>query len=240
MGTKYYEVEGIGKVSLTRRKGSKRISMRVKPDGVVSVNYPWYATQQEAFSFILSNTKWIQKQKTKIENRAVSYAIGQTISIRDYIIRIIAAEKGKLQAVKNGQEILITVPPFEDEDVSSERVQLFITKIIVEVCRLQAKDYLPRRVKELAQQHGFSYQKVFVKKLKSKWGSCSSQKNINLNVHLMRLPDHLIDYIILHELTHTREMNHGPEFWKVLDEVTGGKAQALNKAMKAESQLIKL
>ena len=238
MSTKYYEVEGIGKVSLTRRKGSKRISMRVKSDGLVSVNYPWYATQQEAFSFILSNTKWIQKQKTKIENRTVSYAIGQTISIRDYIIRIIAAEKGKLQAVKNGQEILITVPPFED--VSSERVQLFITKITVEVCRLQAKDYLPRRVRELAQQHGFLYQKVFVKNLKSKWGSCSSQKNINLNVHLMRLPDHLIDYIILHELTHTREMNHGPEFWKVLDEVTRGKARALNNAMKAESMLIKL
>jgi predicted metal-dependent hydrolase len=84
----------------------------------------------------------------------------------------------------------------------------------------------------MAAKHRFAFKAVYIKNLKSKWGSCSSQGNINLNLHLMRLPDHLIDYIILHELCHTRQMNHGPEFWKLLNTITGGKAQQLDKEMK--------
>ena len=57
----------------------------------------------------------------------------------------------------------------------------------------------------------------FVKNIKTRWGSCSSLNNINLNLHLMRLPDHLIDYVILHELAHTKEKNHGKSFWNLVD-----------------------
>ncbi len=72
------------------------------------------------------------------------------------------------------------------------------------------------RLAELARRHGFSYNKVFVRNQRTRWGSCSGHNNINLNVNLIRLPAELRDYTLLHELVHTRIKNHGPQFWEAL------------------------
>lgn len=92
----------------------------------------------------------------------------------------------------------------------------------VERLRKEAKAFLPGRVSELAAVHGFEYNRVFIKHNVSNWGSCSSKKNINLNLNLMRLPAELRDYVILHELCHLRHMNHGPEFHSLLESVCPG------------------
>lgn len=63
---------------------------------------------------------------------------------------------------------------------------------------------------------------------KHRWGSCTSKRNINLSLYLMMLPEHLINYVILHELTHTIELNHGQRFWQILDQLCDGKAAELN------------
>ena len=85
--------------------------------------------------------------------------------------------------------------------------------------RAAAKVYLPGRLRELAAQYGFEFNQVRIKHNVSNWGSCSSKKNINLNLNLMRLPVELRDYVMLHELCHLREMNHGPQFKALLASV---------------------
>ncbi len=85
--------------------------------------------------------------------------------------------------------------------------------------RAAAKAYLPGRLRELAAQYGFEFNQVRIKHNVSNWGSCSSKKNINLNLNLMRLPAELRDYVMLHELCHLRQMNHGPEFKALLASV---------------------
>jgi len=92
----------------------------------------------------------------------------------------------------------------------------------VEALRTQAKAELPPRLAELALQHGFTYNKVFIKNNVSNWGSCSSLKNINLNLRLVTLPPELRDYVILHELCHLRYLNHGPQFHALLESVCPG------------------
>lgn len=92
----------------------------------------------------------------------------------------------------------------------------------VERLRALAKAYLPGRLAELAAAHGFTYNSVRIKHNVSNWGSCSSKGNINLNLNLMRVPQELQDYVMLHELCHLRHLNHSPEFHALLESVCPG------------------
>ena len=87
----------------------------------------------------------------------------------------------------------------------------------VERLRKDAKLVLPARCRSLAERYGFTVGKVFIKHNRSNWGSCSSKGNINLNLNLVRLPAELRDYVTLHELCHLSQMNHGPEFHRMLE-----------------------
>ncbi len=82
---------------------------------------------------------------------------------------------------------------------------------------------LARRLDELAEKYNFSYNRVCIRNQKSRWGSCSAKNNINLNIGLTRIPEELRDYVILHELVHTRVKNHSRIFWVELDKILSGK-----------------
>lgn len=85
---------------------------------------------------------------------------------------------------------------------------------------VEAKEKLPRLVARYAKEMNISYEKVFVKAQKTRWGSCSSKGNINLNCLLMKVPPYARKYVIVHELAHRKEMNHSERFWKlVADEI---------------------
>lgn len=84
-----------------------------------------------------------------------------------------------------------------------------------------ASTILARRLNELALKHGFSYKRLTIRNQKTRWGSCSHANNISLNMQLVRLPQELIDYVILHELVHTRVKNHSSAFWDELDKLVG-------------------
>ena len=92
----------------------------------------------------------------------------------------------------------------------------------VECLRAQAKATLPPRLAELAALHGFVYKKVFIKNTLTRWGSCSSLGNINLNLRLVTLPPELQDLVMLHELCHLKYLNHGSEFHALLESVCPG------------------
>ncbi len=87
--------------------------------------------------------------------------------------------------------------------------------------RAKAKRKLSRRLKYLADKHGFTYKRAFIRNQRTRWGSCSQKNDISLNMKLVRLPDELMDYVILHELAHTRCKNHSSEFWAELDRLVG-------------------
>ena len=128
---------------------------------------------------------------------------------------------------KNSTQILIP----KNIAFTSSNCQLLIRNEIEKILRKDAKVYLPKRVKYFADKFDFDYNKVIIKNAKTRWGSCSYINNINLNLHLMRLSDELIDYVILHELVHTKIKNHQKEFWDLLD-VVSGDAKGLNRELK--------
>ncbi|MFC2067417.1 M48 family metallopeptidase [Chloroflexota bacterium] len=87
--------------------------------------------------------------------------------------------------------------------------------------REKAKKLLTTRLEQLAKTNGFSYNRVFIRNQETRWGSCSSNNNISLNMKLVRIPDELIDYVILHELVHTLRKDHSRAFWVEMDKLVG-------------------
>lgn len=100
-----------------------------------------------------------------------------------------------------------------------------------EIDRDNAKNLLIGRLKELAKKNNFSYNKVTIRNQKTRWGSCSLKNNINLNMKLVKLPQELIDYVILHELVHTKIKNHSKRFWDELNKYIPN-AKGLDKELR--------
>lgn len=115
----------------------------------------------------------------------------------------------------------------EGIDFNDSQVQYTIKNYIEKAMRYEANRLFPHKLAALAKQYNFTYTDLKINKSRSRWGSCSSKKSINLSYFCNLLPEYLIDFVILHELCHTIEMNHGERFWKLLDSVTDGKARQL-------------
>ncbi len=95
-----------------------------------------------------------------------------------------------------------------------------------------AKRILPDRLEALAKKHGFNYNRIFLRDSSTRWGSCSSKKNINLSIKLALLPEHLMEYVILHELNHLKYPGHQKDFWNSLSILCGTNAKQLQKELK--------
>lgn len=107
-----------------------------------------------------------------------------------------------------------------------------LLKESTEIDKAWARKILVERLDELSEMNGFSYNRVFTRKQRTRWGSCSAKNNISLNLKLLLLPEELRDYVILHELVHTKIKNHSSKFWKELDKFVGdakGKQSKLNE-----------
>ena len=102
-------------------------------------------------------------------------------------------------------------------DPSSVIPQKALRDVLAEVLREEAKILLPQKLSYFSDQYGFHFHKVTIKHNSSNWGSCSRAGNINLNLNLIRLPEPLCDYVLLHELCHLKEPNHGPRFHALLE-----------------------
>jgi len=102
----------------------------------------------------------------------------------------------------------------------------------LERMREAARAALVPKLREAAARHGFGFKgRVAIKNNVTNWGSCSSKGNINLNMRLILLPEHLQDYVILHELCHLRHQNHGPQFHALLDSLLGGREKELQREL---------
>ena len=110
---------------------------------------------------------------------------------------------------------------------SEHAISPTLTKEQIEQLRTEAKATIPARVADIAAMHSFKYGRVTIRATRSKWGSCTAQGDISLSLFLMTLPEHLRDYVILHELCHTVHHNHSPQFHSLVNSLCGGMEREL-------------
>ena len=101
-------------------------------------------------------------------------------------------------------------------DIEADMAQKALKRIVLKFLRMEAERVLPQKMDYWSKQCGFDYRSLKVDSAKSRWGCCSSHKDIKLSYYLLLLPERLVDYVIVHELCHTCEMNHGPRFKALL------------------------
>jgi predicted metal-dependent hydrolase len=222
----------IGPVLLEKSLKAQRISIKLQPLKGIRVVVPVHASFEDAQRFLESKLEWVKAHLPKIErqeNHLTIFQEGQVYYTFSHQLRLIPHPQATLKARLTSTEIQVYYPAYRN--LPDADLQQFIRKALEETYRAEAKQHLPARVDYYARHFGFTYKNVVIKKAGTRWGSCSYENNINLNLHLMRLPAHLRDYVILHELAHTVEKNHGPKFWKLLDQISGN-AAGLDKEMK--------
>ncbi len=214
--------EGLGNIIFRKNPKAKRLVIRVKPNGKVSVTIPYLVSYRNAVLFVDKKTDWILRMRKKFEKDVGSLSLFNedtefnTVQHKLQIQRYSGIQIRKKKA--DGALMIIQIP-FSD-DIESQNTQEKIRKYILETWREEAREILSGRIEELAVKHNFRYSGIKIKNMKSRWGSCSKKNNLNLNLHLVRLPIHLRDYILIHELVHTIHKNHGKEFWKMLNDLS--------------------
>ncbi len=214
------EFSEIGTVQFKKNARTRRVNIRIKPFDGISVSVPYGMSFSKAESFLKQKADWVTKNLQKVreyENNAHFYDGTQPLKTRFHEIEVLSAPGEKVTVRSHKNKVKISYP--QALNLMDPAIQTVIRTTLVSVYRMEAKEYLPPRLAELAGLHGFRYRRVFIKNHKARWGSCSAVNNINLNLHLMRLDDQLIDYVILHELVHTEIKDHSPRFWTRLDEV---------------------
>lgn len=197
-----------GTIKLVRSAKASHIRIRVDTDGRLRASMPLYAPVLLVRRLVHSSRPAIRKLLEQHQNTSIftsSMQIGKSHSL------ITRPSSGECSVTRHGQQIIVSLP--EGKQIEDIEVQSLIRPVVIAALRKEAKSYLPRRLAYLAKLHNFSYQKVRFSHASGRWGSCSSSGTISLNIALMKLPFHLIDYVLVHELSHTVHMNHSDAFW---------------------------
>jgi predicted metal-dependent hydrolase len=210
MATKIIEIPEIGNVTLHKRRDNRNIRLKIDATGKVSVSMPHFVPYLVATEYVKKNHAWIKHELDKrITHLYEGMSIGRLHTLR--FQHDLQAITPKTRVTAN--EVIVrhaTTPTHVD-------VQSAAKKASIRALRQQAHHFLPKRLKDIALSEGYKYRDVSIKQMKGRWGSCNQDKSIVLNIFLMELPIELIDYVILHELAHTRALNHSQTFWQELE-----------------------
>lgn len=221
------EDEELGTLVVSVHPRARRLVFRTKEDAIY-ITVPAGTTIAEITDAINNLRDKLKGFKEKAARSLID--LKYRIDAEYFKLSLVSGQRDKFLAHSELGEMCIVCPA--SADFRDEKLQAWLRKVIEEALRRNAKIILPPRLYQLSIQHNLSYKSVKINSSKGRWGSCSARKAINLSYFLILLPRHLVDYVLLHELCHTREMNHGEPFWALLNSVTNGKALKLREELR--------
>jgi len=213
-------IKSIGDVEILQHPRAKVLRISVRIDSSVLITVPQRVSLAQAQRFAEEKASWIiaskQRMVQKTANRRAAFT-ENGYRTRNHKLTYKINKENKIKVKLTATEIVVYHP--ELTHISHPEVQQMARIGIEKALKKEAILYLPQQLKRLAEMHNFTYNTIKLNKAKTRWGSCTSQNNINLTCYLMLLPNYLIDFVLLHELCHTIEKNHGPKFHALMDKV---------------------
>ena len=201
-----------GKITVRRSAKATQVRIRVAPDGTLRASMPMYAPLFLLKRLLKTSRDELREMMVQAQPQT-DFQDGQQIGKSHTII----VRPGSTLTTKvKGQHILVELP--KHKTLQSHDVVRAVRDSVIAAIRVEAKSYLPKRLAYLATQLGYSYERVKFSHASGRWGSCSSTGTISLNIALMKLPFELIDYVLIHELSHTVQMNHSDDFWQLVQQ----------------------
>lgn len=201
-----------GDIPVRRSARSTSVKISVAPSGTLRASLPPYAPLFMLRRLINSSRAQLRSMLQQ-HQPAYEFINGEQIG-KSHKLVIIHASRTGVKRYK--QQITVTLGP--GDTVTDPEVSTELRKVITDALRLEAKSYLPKRLRFLADKLGCDYERVRFSHASGRWGSCSTTGTISLNIALMKLPFELIDYVLIHELSHTKQMNHSAKFWALVEQ----------------------
>ncbi len=218
----------LGVITLRTSPRATRYTLKISK-GKITATMPPGGDERRMIDFIMQNKERLREALRKHPARPPLDERSE-LQATTFRLHIFRSERSNFyMRLENG--ILHIACP-NDTRFEEEEVQSLLRSMLEKALRHEAKRLLPERIERLARLHGFTLTGVKINNSKTHWGSCTMRKSVNLSLSLMLLPWHLIDYVLLHELCHTIEMNHGERFWKLMDKVTDRQALRLRDELK--------
>lgn len=186
---------------------ARRYILRVGPDGTLRVTIPRGGSRAEAANFMRKHLAWVARERARVRQvqAPVRWTAGSTILLDgEPAAIVIEADAGRLVARYGGRSVRVTDPSNVRAEVERDLRDL-------------ARERLMPRLVTLAAELGLSVAKVTIRSQRSRWGSCSRTGAIALNFRLVQMPPAVADYVLIHELTHLKQQNHGRRFWSLVE-----------------------
>ena len=193
--------------------------LRLRHDGSVRITIPRGGSRERAREFARRKTSWVAQELRKQQAQAIHPRVwleGTRILFRGEFAALGVQSHSQGRVVQFADQIV----PLKDTTSADLR------PIVERHLRKLASEELVLRAGDLAAAHGLAVGRVTVRDQRTRWGSCSTGRNVTLNWRLIHTPAFVSDYLILHELMHLREMNHSPRFWRCVEQVCPAYAEA--------------
>ncbi len=220
---KTFSFPDIGIVKVTKKRQVRNLTVRVKSADEVAVTIPFLVSYDSAISFVRKNLTWIKEKQASYKNAPnQSFNPNTIFRTRKYQLKFISGNYINIHSRINDSEIKIFYP-VDFKDFERKDLQEYIKKVILKALKIEAEEFLLPKIESLSKKHNLPYYTVKIGYGKQRLGWCNAHNEISLSAILVLLPEHLIDYIILHELSHTKQKNHSKEFYKLLNDLTDNK-----------------
>ncbi|MEX2684497.1 MAG: M48 family metallopeptidase [Candidatus Sigynarchaeota archaeon] len=203
------------------RTSRRTIGITIRTDGSIIVRVPRNVVQRQVDDVLAQKKSWIQKKLESMQARERSrpkppgFKEGDVIPYLGQPLRIaICNGSGKMSRVEaTGASLVVCI---QQDPSNPIKLQELVREAVIEWYKAQARSILPPRVEALKARLRVQPARITIKDQRTRWGSCSSKGNVNLNWRLVLCPLHVLDYVIIHELCHLKIHSHSTTFWKLV------------------------